>query len=94
MTLNPKFFLLQIIVSSFSPNYERDFQLGSAFLTKETEEHAILGSYTSLPSIGLGKKLDFTYNGGYLQGSYLTVAMENSVPLELAEIRAYGSKFL
>ena len=45
-------------------------------------------------SIGAGRKKDFTVEGlKYVRGTYVTVAMEENVPLEFAEIRVYGSEF-
>ena len=38
--------------------------------------------------------MDFTVEGlKYVRGTYVTVAMEENVPLEFAEIRVYGSEF-
>ena len=47
------------------------------------------------PPITQGRKHDITYNGaaGRLRGSWVTIAMMESYPLELAEVRVYGSKW-
>ena len=57
------------------------------------QNRAVLGIYDS-PPITQGRKHDITYNGaaGRLRGSWVTIAMMESYPLELAEVRVYGSK--
>ena len=82
----------KVIVSSYQPE-EQDLLPDSEFLTTEDDTRAILGIYSS-PSITEGKKHDMTYNGaaGRLRGSWVTIAMMESYPLELAEVRVYGSK--
>ena len=47
-----------------------------------------------LPFTYIFVKFDLTYEKPwYLSGKYVTIAKLSSAPLELAEIRVYGSKF-
>ena len=83
----------KVIVSSYQPE-EQDLLPDSEFLTTEDDTRAILGIYYR-PPITQGRKHDITYNGaaGRLRGSWVTIAMMESYPLELAEVRVYGSKW-
>ena len=85
----------QIIVSSFLPN-ETHLKLGSEFLTKDTDSHAILGGYNETIFQRLEEKQDITHKGeSYLRGKWVTIAaLNDKTPFELAEIRVYGSKCL
>ena len=83
----------KVIVSSYQPE-EQDLLPDSEFLTTEDDTRAILGIFDR-PPITEGRKHDITYNGaaGRLRGSWVTIAMMESYPLELAEVRVYGSKW-
>ena len=53
-------------------------------------QHLISYFFTDIFSL---QKLDLTYESlGYLRGKYLTIARIDRNPLELAEIRVYGSE--
>ena len=85
----------QIIVSSFPPN-ETHLTDGSEFLTTNTDSHAILGGHSS-KTVRQGKETiqNVTQKGeSFLRGKWVTVAAVDwgVPPLELAEIRVYGSE--
>ena len=79
-----------MIVSTSRPSVT-DLQPESEFLTADTISHAILGVYEGA-RIGRGRKHDITSSEGFLRGIWVTIVMTDGGPLELAEVRVYGSE--
>ena len=79
-----------MIVSTSQPT-DTDLQPDSEFLTMDTTSHAVLGFYEG-PRIGRGRKHDITSSMGFLRGIWVTIVMADGGPLELAEVRVYGSE--
>ena len=81
-----------MIVSASHPS-DIDLQPDSEFLTMNTVFHAVLGHYEG-PGIGPGRKHDITFSEGFLRGTWVTIVMTDGSPLQLAEVRVYGSESL
>ena len=79
-----------MIVSASHPS-DIDLQPDSEFLTRNTAFHAVLGHYEG-ERIGRGRKHDITFSRGFLRGTWVTIVMTDGDPLELAEVRVYGSE--
>ena len=79
-----------MIISTSRPSVT-DLQPDSEFLTADTISHAVLGVYEGA-RIGRGRKHDITSSEGFLRGIWVTIVMTDGGPLELAEVRVYGSE--
>ena len=79
---------MQVIVSSDVPSYK---EIQSIFETSNTPTHGVLGSYSGKIPILKGK-VDVTYEKAYLRGSYVTIVNKNRTPLNIQEVRVYGTK--